>query len=366
MIVGGGPVGLLLAVLLAGCGIDVAVLERRAEASTRTRAIGIHPPALAVLGEAGIADEVLRRSVPIRQGVARSGGRTLGRLRFDPAIRALPQWQTERMLRARLAELNPDALRMGVEASTAEQRGGRVTVQTSAGRIEARFVVAADGARSRIRDSADIAWVPLGGRLNYLMADLPDTSPYGSTAVLSFERGGVVESFPMPDRKRRWVALTPTPVENPSCELLARLVRERTGDTLLPGGTASGFEARQHLASRMVSGRVALVGDAGHEISPIGGQGMNLGWLDAADLARTLTQALRHPQSALFTDVMLAGYDRRRRRSAWIAARQAGFNMSMGRPAGAVALVARTALMRTLAAPPTRELLAKAFTMRWL
>ncbi|MET1043032.1 MAG: NAD(P)/FAD-dependent oxidoreductase [Microbacteriaceae bacterium] len=366
LIVGGGPVGLLLAVLLAQHGIDVQVLERRDTVSTRTRAIGIHPPALAVLAEAGVADEVLRLSAPISEGVARSGGRTLGRLKFEPAIRSLPQWQTEQLLRARLERLRPGALRLGVEALRIAHGDGIVRVVTADDILDARFVVAADGARSRIRDSVGIGWRPLAGRAHYLMADLPDTSRYGSTAVLSFERAGVVESFSMPGNRRRWVALTESSVSSPTVNKLADIVKRRTGDTIVVDGDASAFEARQHLATRMVRGRMALVGDAGHEISPIGGQGMNLGWLDAADLASTLAEALRHSESDLFAGLMLTGYDRRRRRSAWIAARQAGFNMAMGRPAGGVALAARTALMRTLASPPTRALLAKAFTMRWL
>ena len=362
--------------------------------STRTRAIGIHPPALALLAEAGVADEVLRRSAPIRAGVARSGGRVLGRLRFDPAIRTLPQWQTERMLRARLEQLRPGALRLvltragsssaatgcGCSAPASGHewptRGCRLPTRwcrrptsgcgwpTSESMPGSWWPRTAPAAASETRQASPGA--RSAGRRRYLMADLPDTSRYGSTAVLSFERGGVVESFPMPGKQRRWVALTPAPVENPTCELLGTIIRERVGDTLFPGGEASAFVARQHLADRMVRGRVALAGDAAHEISPIGGQGMNLGWLDAADLARTLALALQHPESDLFAAVMLAGYDRRRRRSARMAARQAGFNMAMGQPADGMTLAARTTLMRTLAGPPTRELLARAFTMRWL
>jgi len=64
--------------------------------------------------------------------------------------------------------------------------------------------------------------------------------------------------------------------------------------------------------------------------------------------------------------VTLAGYDRRRRRSARMAARQAGFNMAMGRPARGLRLRLRNGAVRLLAQPPLNGLLARAFTMRWL
>ena len=386
IVVGGGPVGILLGCLLAERGVDVEVLERRTRPSMLARAIGIHPPSMRVLREAGVAERVLERAVKIETGSVQSGGHTLGRLSFAqtagrfPFVVALPQHETEAVLRERYLQLRPDGLRSGVGVGMLQDRGEHVDVlaETRADQAEAdvagdvgveiiaraRYVVVADGARGRLRDAVGIASRPLGGGETYLMADYPDTGEHGSEAVLFFEEAGVVESFPLPDGRRRWVAMTPTLLTDASIDDLTALVRTRTGVSLPPtDGEPSSFSVRQRLASTMVQGRVLLAGDAAHEISPIGGQGMNLGWLDALALAPALKHALAQPIEARVT---LAGYDRRRRRSARMAARQAGFNMAMGRPARGMRLQARNALVRTLAAPPLNGLLARAFTMRWL
>jgi len=389
IVVGGGPVGILLACLLAERGVDVEVLERRTEPSMLARAIGIHPPSMKVLRQAGVAEEVLARAVRIETGSVQSGGRTLGRLSFAqmagrfPFVVALPQHETEAVLRARFEKLRPDGLRSGVGVGMLHDRGHHVDVIAEASPEairdaaaegaddngleivgSARYVVVADGARGQLRDAVGIASRPLGGGDTYLMADYPDTGEHGTEAVLFFEKGGVVESFPLPNGRRRWVALTPALMPEASLADLTALVLSRTG-VLLPTSDAvpSSFSVRQRLAATMVQGRVLLAGDAAHEISPIGGQGMNLGWLDVVALAPALTHALAQPIEARVT---LAGYDRRRRRSARMAARQAGFNMAMGRPARGLRLRLRNGIVQVLATPPLNSLLTRAFTMRWL
>ena len=376
IVVGGGPVGILLAGLLAVRGVDVEVLEQRVEPSLRSRAIGIHPPSLRALEQLGVAEEMIAQSVRIRGGVVRSDGRTLGRLAFSEttdrmqSVISLPQSETEAVLRARFAELAPGRLRSGVTVTEVHDHGDRVAVETGgegvlAGEaLQARYVVAADGARSLVRDLLGIRCTARTGGETYLMSDYPDTGEYPGEAVLFFERGGVVESFPLPGGRRRWVAMTPALLTEATSDDLAALIRARTGTRLPPTtSAASSFSVQQRLATRLVAGRVVLIGDAAHQISPIGGQGMNLGWLDALQLAPALARALREPDAAAS---VLADYDRRRRRSARMAARQAGFNMAMGSPVEGLRLRARNGLVRVLAVPPTSAVLARAFTMRWL
>jgi 2-polyprenyl-6-methoxyphenol hydroxylase-like FAD-dependent oxidoreductase len=380
IVVGGGPVGILLACLLADLGVDVEVFERRTEPSMQARAIGIHPPSMGVLRKAGVADRVLARAVRIETGSVRCGGRTLGRLSFAgaadrfPFVVALPQYETEAVLRERFEQVRPGRLRSGVRVGSIEDRGDHVNLfaespdpdRRPGGELLgiARYVVVADGARGHLREAAGISSRPLGGGDTYLMADYPDTGEHGSEAVLFFEQGGVVESFPLPSGRRRWVAMTPTLRTDAPITELSELIRSRTGVRLPHSdATPSSFSVRQRLATEMVRGRVLLVGDAAHEISPIGGQGMNLGWLDAVALAPALKHALMLPREARAT---LNDYDRLRRRSARRAARQAGFNMAMGRPVRGVRLRLRNALVRVLAMPPLNGLLARAFTMRWL
>ncbi|KFF60198.1 hypothetical protein JF66_05995 [Cryobacterium sp. MLB-32] len=371
LIVGGGPVGTMLACLLAVEGLDVEVLEQRTEPSMRSRAIGIHPPLLAVLEQIGVAEDLVGRATHVEEGTVHCDGRMLGRMSFSalptryPFVAMLPQYETESLLRARFAHLRPGGLRGGVTVTDVRDRTDHAEVVTDAGEIlQARYVVAADGARSRVRESAGMPWTDVGGRQTYLMCDYADTGMHGDTAVLYFERGGVVESFPLPDGTRRWVAITDFLAPHASSGELADIIRHRTGAAVgEPRGVASAFEVQQRRAHGLVRGRVALVGDAGHQISPIGGQGMNLGWLDAAELAPALARAVADADAAASA---LAAYSRRRMRAARMAMRQAGFNMSMGRPVRGVRLVARNALVRTLAVPPTNALVARAFTMRWL
>ncbi|WP_105035924.1 FAD-dependent oxidoreductase [Cryobacterium aureum] len=370
VIVGGGPVGAMLACVLAVGGLDVEVLEQRDTPSFRSRAIGIHPPSLAALAAIGIADALLERAVRIREGEVRCDARRLGRLSFEkaapayPFVVALPQYETEALLRARFEQLRPGQYRRGVTVTAVQDDGDAVAVSTDTGAIEARYVIGADGARSRVREQAGITWRQLGRRETYLMGDFADPDSSDTGAVLYFERGGVVESFPLPGDRRRWVAMTDFLATDADSADLAALIRHRTGVSVAePLGAASSFAVQQRLAGSMCAGRILLAGDAAHQISPIGGQGMNLGWLDAVALAPALQRALLEPAAAAS---VLAHYDRTRRSAARRAALQAGFNMQMGRPAHGLRLGVRNAFVRTLTLPPANELVARAFTMRWL
>lgn len=359
-IVGGGAVGLLLACLLAQRDLDVAVLERRASPSQSSRAIGIHPPGLAALDAAGVGGRVRAEGERVRGGIALAGGRQLARLRFDDLIHTLPQHRTEALLRERLAVLAPGALRQGTEATGLRAAGDGVALDTADGCLEARWLVGADGIRSTVRGLAGIGVRGHRGTGPYAMADGPDGTGARGIALLHLERDGIVESFPLPGGARRWVARLREPEPAMTAERLQAILAARLAEPpRLPAvAPASAFVARQRIATSFARGPIALVGDAAHEVSPIGGQGMSLGWLDALELDRAIATATG--------DDPFAGYAAARRRAALRAMRRAAWNMGMGAPVPPAGRAARLALTRVLGLPPARGALAAAFTMRGL
>lgn len=352
-IVGGGPVGLLLACLVARAGLEVAVFERRAAPVRTSRAIGILPPGVRALESAGLGAALRAGSLHVTRGVAASGARVLAEIPLDgPEVRTIPQPDLERLLRARLAELAPGSLHAGMEVEGVLDRGDRVTWCAGADEHSARWLIAADGVRSAIRARLGIAWRGRDAGPRYLMADVAESTDLGAAALLDIGPEGVVESFPLPGGRRRWVARVSagTPADGPT---LGAIVRARTGHAPVIGAEVSAFVARQHRAAALRAGRIALVGDAAHEVSPIGGQGMSLGWMGAVRLAAELAAG----------DPDLGRYERAQLRSVRAAQRRARFNMSMGAPIPVPARVLRDAAALALGSRALRGVALRAFTM---
>jgi 2-polyprenyl-6-methoxyphenol hydroxylase-like FAD-dependent oxidoreductase len=351
-------------------GIDVVVLERRSTPASRPRAFGIHPPGMAALDAAGVGAAVRAVAAVIRSGVASSGGRRLADFSFAARpILSLPQDEIERMLEARLTELDPGALQRDAEVIALRERGDAVELSVRAAPAAdascvARFVVGVDGIRSTVRAQLGAEWILRRGSGEYAMADTRATREPSEVAVLRLEPGGVVESFPLSDGGRRWVVRLRHPVAHLDPAAFATLVHDRTAIELDPETMSppSLFAARQHVARPFARGRIALAGDAAHEISPIGGQGMNLGWLDAMHLAGTLAEALETRTGG----APFGRYDAVRRSAAERAVRRARFNMAMGAARSGPGLLGRDALIRSLAIPGVRGAFADAFTMRGL
>ena len=371
ILVGGGPVGLFAGILLRQAGLDVLVLEQRTARSSHSRAIGIHPPALQALAQAEVADELIARGIRIHEGVARSAGEEVTRLSFAelpceyPFVLAVPQLQTEQVLEGRLAAVAPGAFRRGVEVSGVFDTGPSMLVTTTAGEVlQSRLVIGADGGKSTVRASAGISVTLQGYPDTYLMGDFADSSADRSTAVLYLESDGIVESFPLPEGVRRWVVRTSSLVPSPAPELLAQLIADRTGVAVDVGSNTmlSAFDVHRQLARRLVAGRTVLIGDAAHQVSPIGGQGMNLGWLDVTELVPIITASLVDGDDV---GGLLTLFEAGRRRAASVAARQAHLNMALGRPLPRRVLTARNALFgRFNRVPAVHDTIARTFTMQ--
>lgn len=360
VISGGGPAGLLLGCLLAQAGREVAVFERSDSPDGRTRAIGIHPPGLAALGAAGLAEDVLAEAAVLSGGVVTSRGRVLADLDLPPErpVLTLAQTRTEALLRARLETLSPGALRTGTTVLHAADDATSVRVSALAeGRVEehrADLLVVAEGVRSGLRGTRRFGWRSVPGSAWYSMLDVTGADD-DDRARLHLEPAGVVESFPLPGG-RRWVLREGERRTRTPASFRAE-VGERCGiDIGTVGAVPTAFRARQHRAGRLVRDRTVLLGDAAHEISPIGGQGMNIAWIAACRLAVAVTDRADRVRA-------LDAYQRVTMRTAAIAQRRALFNMTVGAPWPDAPRALRDVAIRALARGATGERLLAAMTM---
>lgn len=352
MVIGAGPVGLLAAAELDRHGVEVMLLEQQDSVAYGSKAIGVHAPVLSALEGSGLTAGLLDRARRVRRAEARSGDRLLGTVHFErlstrfPFVATLPQAATEQVLGA--AAPPP---RRGVEVSAVTPGEHGVSVQTGAAQHRAPLVVLAGGTRSRALVYRNPVARTYPDRYAMTDAEVPAYQD-SDTAVVHLDRAGVLESFPLPGQRRRFVAWETSARNRLGLELEAREVHR--------AAAVSEFGVRRFLASRMRNGRLFVIGDAAHEVSPIGGQGMNLGLLDAVTLAPLLADWVHSgdsPESALDQ------WEKARMTSARRAAALAGMNTYLGRPAPAPLNTARSAAVQLMLGPGAGRIFTRAYSM---
>ena len=374
VISGGGPTGLLLALLLSRKNISCLVVEQRRDITRHSRSIGIHPPSMFVLRKAGLDRAFMNSGVMIKRGHAMTDIRThLGTVNFHclpqpfQFVLANPQHSTERILEEAAIEASGVDLLKGATLADFRQYPDSVqTIITTSGQeypTEARFLVGCDGKHSTVRQKAGIGFTGKAYSNRYVMGDFEDLTGLTPEAYIFTSKDGLVESFPLPGNIRRWVAEKNTETGEASPRMLAELISERIGTMpdVASNSMISNFSAESFLAKHLASGRIILAGDAAHIVSPIGGQGMNLGWLDADSLATGLDAVYNRGASAA---IQLRHYNRIRRSRARRAIKRAEFNMMLAHKSRFPEV--RNSILQLLLNPPFEQLLARRFTMAGL
>ncbi|WP_428235346.1 FAD-dependent oxidoreductase [Gracilimonas sp.] len=375
IIVGGGPVGLFLAICLIKEGVECRVLEKRKNPVPDSRSLGIHPVSLELFDEVGITEPFLSAGLKIRKGIALTKDQKLGEISFENCpnphnyILACPQFSTELILRNELSKLDEDALITGATVKHFDEYEQFVEItysidQQKNQRITTNYIIGCDGKNSAVRQQASIHFS--GKRYNdtYIMGDFEDTTNFGPDAAVFLLKEGLIECFPLPNGMRRWVVKTEDYIPEPSQLKLATLVQDRLDYDLfgIKSTMLSSFGVQHFLAETFAKGRVLLAGDAAHVVSPIGGQGMNLGWLDCRVLADSFAQ-IKNKESDI-AEQIFQKYSEHQRSIAKKVARRAEINMALGRKQRMP--VFRNLFVRVMLHSPLKNKVAEIFTMRGL
>ncbi|HMO28150.1 FAD-dependent monooxygenase [Enterovirga sp.] len=336
LVVGAGPTGLFAAALLARCGIAVRLIDGSPGAAKESRAFAVHARTLELMLFVGLAEAFMARGVLATGARICVDGEPVAALDLDivarrdtpyPTILFLPQSDVEEILNEDLARLGI-AVERGVTATglAQDESGVTVAVQDESGRtasIRAAYVLGADGAHSMVRKALGLAFEGAAYPRTFLLADCKVDGPLEPGPVTLFLNGlDVAGYFPLRGRDYgRVLALEPPTEADPSLASQGSSPVDLSEvETCFRAAAGPAFSLRDPLwtsryrihhrgVDRYGAGRVFVAGDAAHIHSPVGGQGMNTGLQDAANLAWKIALAIK----AGAPPALLDSYDAERR-----------------------------------------------------
>jgi 2-polyprenyl-6-methoxyphenol hydroxylase-like FAD-dependent oxidoreductase len=317
-VIGGGPAGMVLGLLLARAGVDVTVLEKHDDFLRDFRGDTVHPTTLSLMDDLGLADRVAalpqRRLEKVSLPIGENGELfTVGEIDVLPIkynyIAMIPQWDLLDLL-AEVGKQEPTfTLRMNTEATSLVWEGGRVngvryrTADGDTGELRATITVACDGRNSLVRGIAELGLHEFPCPMDAWWFRLPrrETDPEGLTA-------GIAHGFftVMIDRGDFWQCAGIIPKGADARLRAAGLGKFMSdfvavvpwmsdrADALRSWDDVKLLDVRLDRLRRWHRPGLLAIGDAAHAMSPIFGIGINLAVQDAVAAARYLAEPLRH------------------------------------------------------------------------
>jgi 2-polyprenyl-6-methoxyphenol hydroxylase-like FAD-dependent oxidoreductase len=326
LVVGAGPTGLTLALLLRRQGVDVRIIDRAPGPATLSKALVVWSASLEVFASIGVVDDFIHAGNPLRNVRFGDSKKMLVAVPTSDGVDSpfpqpilLPQSRTEEILRAQ-AKREGIHIEYGVELVQLAQAGDEVAVTLNVANDDTEtacfdYVVGADGARSAVRLALNVDFEGYTEPETYILGDVRITGGEldANSIYIWWHHGGTVALFPIQADVWRVMGSRPGDVnQNPPTleELQEEVTRHGPpGLSLDSPGWMAAFATNERLAARYRVGRVFLAGDAAHIHSPAGGQGMNTGIQDAANLAWKLALAVKQENAEL----LLSSYEAERR-----------------------------------------------------
>lgn len=335
-IVGAGPAGLMLGLLLARAGVRVTVVEKHGDFLRDFRGDTIHPSTLEVMDELGFLDEFLtlphqkapslHAEIDGRPATIADFSRLPVRCRY---IAFMPQWDFLAFVADKARALPGFRLMMGSAVTGLAERDGRITGVTlrdadgTERTLAAALVVGADGRGSVVRRAAKLTVTDLGSSVDVLWMRLSrhaDDPPQAmshagpSQGIVLIDRGdywqvgyvigkgnfGQVKRDGLPALRAKLAAVAPLPADR--------------FEELADWDHIHLLEVRMDRLKQWWKPGVLCIGDAAHAMSPIGGVGVNLAIQDAIAAANILARPLREGTLA---DAHLRAVQTRRRFPTW-------------------------------------------------
>lgn len=329
-VVGGGPAGVMLGLLLARAGVQVTVLEKHGDFLRDFRGDTIHPSSMQVLQDIGLLDAFLElphqkaRHISLRVGGTQQVIADLGHLRVrEPYIAMVPQWDFLDFLTAQAAAHPGFSLRMRTAASGLIEENGRtvgVRATDPEGDLEIRadLVVAADGRNSVLREASRLGLTDFGAPIDVLWfrinrrpddpAEIQGTIQPGRMMVMINRTEHWQCAWIIPKNSLGQVKAAGLDAFRDGLGQLAPFLGDRV-DEVTDWDDLKLLTVRIDRLERWHRPGLLFIGDAAHAMSPVGGVGINLAIQDAVAAANLLAVPLRESRA---TETDLHAVQRRR------------------------------------------------------